>query len=550
VAALDAHLLTAVIFAPGGIALALAVLALFGVKLSDALWKVAGLAASAIGFALALLVWQRFDPTLSGMQMAERVPWLEAYGVNYYVGVDGISLLLVVLTAFLLPVILLASWHDVSRRTGQFVFFMLTLQSGMLGAFLSLNLFLFYVFWEVMLIPMYFVIGIWGGPRRVYATVKFFIYTMLGSLLMLVGILVLVWMHHAQYGYLTFDYLGAEGMTGVLDVVIPAGGATWWQTQTWLFLAFGLAFAIKVPMFPFHTWLPDAHVEAPTAGSAVLAGVLLKLGTYGFVRFAMPLFPVASVELAPLVFALGLVGVVYGALVAMVQSDVKKLVAYSSVSHLGFVMVGLFAMNLQGIEGAILQMVNHGISTGALFLLVGMIYERRHVREIREFGGLGHVMPVFGAFFLLTTMSSIGLPLLNGFVGEFLILLGAFARAPWVAVVAATGVILSAVYMLWMVRRVFFGPVVHEVNRRLADLSPRERLVAAALAVPMIWIGVYPATFLRPMDRSVIDLLRTMDRRGALVAPGSWSALVDPGAPLPEPRKHGVLDLARVELAR
>jgi NADH-quinone oxidoreductase subunit M len=550
VAALDAHLLTAVIFAPGGIALALAVLALFGVKLSDALWKVAGLAASAIGFALALLVWQRFDPTLSGMQMAERVPWLEAYGVNYYVGVDGMSLLLVVLTAFLLPVILLASWHDVSRRTGQFVFFMLTLQSGMLGAFLSLNLFLFYVFWEVMLIPMYFVIGIWGGPRRVYATVKFFIYTMLGSLLMLVGILVLVWMHHAQYGYLTFDYLGAEGMTGVLDVVIPAGGATWWQTQTWLFLAFGLAFAIKVPMFPFHTWLPDAHVEAPTAGSAVLAGVLLKLGTYGFVRFAMPLFPVASVELAPLVFALGLVGVVYGALVAMVQSDVKKLVAYSSVSHLGFVMVGLFAMNLQGIEGAILQMVNHGISTGALFLLVGMIYERRHVREIREFGGLGHVMPVFGAFFLLTTMSSIGLPLLNGFVGEFLILLGAFARAPWVAAVAATGVILSAVYMLWMVRRVFFGPVVHEVNRRLADLSPRERLVAAALAVPMIWIGVYPATFLRPMDRSVIDLLRTMDRRGALVAPGSWSALVDPDAPLPEPRKHGVLDLAQVELAR
>jgi NADH-quinone oxidoreductase subunit M len=383
----------------------------------------------------------------------------------------------------------------------------------MLGAFLALDLFLFYVFWEAMLVPMYFVIGIWGGPRRIYATVKFLIYTMTGSLLMLVGILVLVYLHYEQTGVVTFEYVPFGSGPSVLATLIPVSG-TWWKTQLWLFAAFALAFAIKVPMFPFHTWLPDAHVEAPTAGSAVLAGVLLKLGTYGFVRYAIPLFPSATVELAPVLVTLSLVGIVYGALVAMVQPDVKKLVAYSSVSHLGFVMLGLFALNLPGLEGAMLQMVNHGISTGALFLLVGMIYERRHTREIAQFGGVAKVMPVFATFFLITTMSSIGLPLLNGFVGEFLVLLGAFAREPLWGSVGALGVILSSVYMLRTVRRIFFGPLVHESNRRLEDLSLREVAVATALVIPMIWIGVYPMTFLRPMAPSLERLMQGVEARG------------------------------------
>jgi NADH-quinone oxidoreductase subunit M len=369
-----------------------------------------------------------------------------------------------------------------------------------------------------MLIPMYFVIGIWGGPRRIYATIKFFIYTMIGSLLMLVGILELVYMHYSQFGVLTFDYIGFQGATGILDTVIRTTGGPWWETQFWLFFPFALAFAIKVPIFPFHTWLPDAHVEAPTAGSAVLAGVLLKLGTYGYVRFAMPLFPQATVELTPVFFTLAIIGIIYGALVAMVQKDVKKLVAYSSVSHLGFVMLGLFALNLQGIEGGLLQMVNHGISTGALFILVGMLYQRRHTREITDFGGIAHVMPVFSAFFVIATLSSIGLPMLNGFVGEFLILLGTFAVNPWVATLATSGVILSAVYMLWMVRRVFFGPVVHDANAKLLDLDLREKVVAVALTIPMFWIGIYPASFLRPMDRTVTELLALMESRGADLA--------------------------------
>ncbi|MCP5067026.1 MAG: NADH-quinone oxidoreductase subunit M, partial [bacterium] len=403
-------------------------------------------------------------------------------------------------------------------RVKQYIFFMMALQTGMLGAFLSLNMFLFYVFWEVMLIPMYFIIGIWGGPQRIYATVKFFIYTMVGSLLMLVGILVLAYLHVQQFGVLNFDYFGLGEAAGILDTSIASEGGPWWQRQGILFGAFALAFAIKVPMFPFHTWLPDAHVEAPTPGSAVLAGVLLKLGTYGMVRYAMPLFPEATITYAPILVVLAIIGIVYGALVAMVQSDVKKLVAYSSVSHMGFIVLGIFALNPQGLEGAVLQMVNHGISTGALFILVGMIYERRHVREISQFGGLAHVMPVYAAFFVIATMSSVGLPALNGFVGEFLILLGAFSTLTWAAVVATTGVILSAVYMLWMVRRVFFGPVVHDANRKLFDLNGREKFVALALTIPMIWIGIYPSTFLTPLDPTVTELLDTMERRGADLA--------------------------------
>jgi len=540
----DGYLLSALIFLPLASCLALwlfeVALRVFanGVGVSEGVWKVYGLASSLAGLALSVQVWNRFDPASGKIQMVERLPWLENLGIHYYVGIDGISLLLVVLTCFLLPVILLASWSDIGARIRQYVFFMLALQTGMLGAFLSLNLFLFYVFWEAMLVPMYFIIGIWGGARRIYATVKFFIYTMIGSLLMLIAILTLVYMHLQEFGTLTFDYIGFGGGTGILDVSLaswPAGDPWWNQRQVWLFLAFAFAFAIKVPMFPFHTWLPDAHVEAPTPGSAVLAGVLLKLGTYGFVRYAIPLFPEAAQACAPLLVTLSVIGIVYGALVAFVQTDVKKLVAYSSVSHLGFVMLGLFAFNLQGLEGSILQMVNHGISTGALFILIGMIYERRHVREISAFGGLAQVMPVYTVFFLIATMSSIGLPMLNGFVGEFLILLGAFGTYPVFAAFATTGVILGAVYMLWMVRRVFFGPIVHQVNQRLNDLSLRERFVALSLVVPMVWIGVYPASFLRPMDASIDVFLDRLRDRGA-VLPQEVVERADPEVDLAEER--------------
>jgi NADH-quinone oxidoreductase subunit M len=507
------HLLSAVVFLPLASLLPLLLLEALLIRLPVGFWRAYAFIASLAGLALSLGAWARFDPGQGGMQLVEHAPWIRGYGITYYLGVDGISLLLVVLTAFLLPVILLAAWNDIQQRVKQFVCFMMLLQTGMLGAFLALNLFLFYVFWEAMLIPMYFVIGIWGGPRRIYATLKFFIYTMVGSLLMLVGILVLAYLHFEQTGWLSFDYVAFQGGPAVEATLIPTDGA-WWKTQSWLFAAFALAFAIKVPMFPFHTWLPDAHVEAPTAGSAVLAGVLLKLGTYGFVRYAIPLFPVATIELAPAMVALSLIGIVYGALVAMVQQDVKKLVAYSSVSHLGFVMLGLFALNLAGLEGAVLQMVNHGVSTGALFILVGMLYERRHTRDIAAFGGLARTMPVFASFFLIATLSSIGLPLLGGFVGEFLILLGAFGREPIWGALGALGVILSAVYMLRTVRRVFFGPLVHEVNRRLEDLSLREVVVATALVAPMVWVGIYPMALLRPLGQSLEQLMQTVEARG------------------------------------
>jgi NADH-quinone oxidoreductase subunit M len=442
-------------------------------------------------FLLSLLVVARFDSGTAAMQLAESAPWIPQYGIGYQVGVDGISLWLLMLTTFIMPVTILSAYAAVEKHVKEFMVFMLVLETAMVGVFVAIDLFLFYVFWELVLIPMYFLIGVWGGERRIYAAIKFFLYTFLGSVLMLVAILVLYFHHYAVAGFYTTDLLK------LYDLTIPV------RLQFWLFLAFFLAFAFKVPMFPFHTWLPDAHVEAPTAGSVILAAVLLKMGTYGFLRFSMALFPVAAADFTPLVATLAVVGIVYGALVAMVQKDVKKLVAYSSVSHLGFVMLGLFAYNLQGIEGGILQMINHGVSTGALFLIVGIIYERRHTRLISEFGGLSKVVPLFAACFMVVTLSSIGLPGTNGFVGEFLILLGAFRAYRWLTVVAATGVILAAVYMLWMFQRVMYGKVTREENLHLSDMNGREIAYMLPLLLFVFWIGVYPQPFLRRMDATV-----------------------------------------------
>jgi NADH-quinone oxidoreductase subunit M len=441
-------------------------------------------------FFLSLKLFFGFESTAE-MQFVRSAPWFPSLGISYKVGIDGVSLFLVLLVTFLMPISVLSTFEAIKERVKEFYFCMLLLETAMIGAFVSLDLFLFYIFWELMLIPMYFLIGMWGGERRIYATIKFFIFTMVGSLLMLVAILVLVFTYKEQTGELTFE------LSRLYGVQLAAG------TQWLLFLAFALSFAIKVPMFPFHTWLPDAHVEAPTAGSVILAGVLLKMGTYGFLRFAMPLFPEAALRAVPLIVTLAIIGIVYGALVAMVQKDVKKLVAYSSVSHLGFVMLGLFALNTQAVEGAVYQMLNHGLSTGALFLLVGVIYERRHTRLIDSFGGLTKVMPVYAVVFMIVTLSSVGLPPLNGFVGEFLILLGAFkANAVW-AVLAASGVVLGAIYMLWMYQRVFFGPVRHVENEGLKDLNLREIVVFVPILVMIFWMGVYPKPFLSRMEPAV-----------------------------------------------
>ena len=462
------------------------------------------LVVSALVFAETLLLWARFNASSAGFQFVERHEWIPAFGITYFVGVDGISLLLVVLTAFLTPLALLSAWESVHRRTRAFCMFLLLLESAMIGVFVSLDLFLFYVFWDAMLVPMYFLIGIWGYDRRIYAAVKFILFTMTGSVLMLIAILSVAYLHSTATGTYSFD----------LVELVQTGVPPEWQM--WPFLAFAVAFAIKVPLFPFHTWLPDAHVEAPTAGSVILAGVLLKMGTYGLVRFAFPLFPQAAHFFAPALATLAVVGIIYGALVAMVQPDMKKLVAYSSVSHLGFVVLGICAMNTQGIQGAVYQMLNHGVSTGGLFLIVGMLSDRRHTRLISEYGGLKNVVPHLVAAFLIVTLSSIGLPGLNGFVGEFLILLGAFRADPRLAAFAASGVVLSATYMLWMFQRVNYGEVTNEKNAGLTDLRPREWAVLVPIVALVVLMGVLPNLFLRPMEPSV-DRLVNQYRQGAHV---------------------------------
>jgi len=454
-------------------------------------------------FIVSLVVLAQFQASNPDLQLVIRRVWIQVAGwdIAYHLGVDGLSILLVLLTTFLTPIAILSTWTAVEERVKEFMIFFLLLEVGMVGVFLALDLFLFYIFWEFTLVPMYFLIGIWGGPRRMYAAIKFFLYTMAGSILMLLAIL---WLG-IQRGTFSLPDLVAQDQ-------IPA------NIQIWLFLAFAAAFAIKVPMWPLHSWLPDAHVEAPTAGSVILAGVLLKMGTYGFLRFNLALFPQAAVQLAPLMAVLAVIGILYGAAVSFPQKDVKKLVAYSSVSHLGFVMLGLFALNPQGIQGGILQMVNHGISTGALFLIVGMIYERRHTREMDAFGGLWKIMPVYGALTLIVALSSMGLPGLNGFVGEFTILLGAWEAGQasgslgsyFYAGFAAIGVILAAIYMLTMFQKLFLGPLDKEENRQLKDLNWREIVTLVPLVILIFWIGLYPKPFFSLMAPAVDKLVANL----------------------------------------
>ncbi len=463
---------------------------------------------------LSLGLWWSFDATDGGLQLVSSTPWIPRWGISYRVGIDGISLFMVLLTTVMMPLSVLASWSSITRRERPFYALMLTLLAGLVGVFIALDLFVFYVFFEVMLIPMYFIIGIWGGANRLYAAIKFFIYTMAGSLLMLVAIVVMAWRIGAATGTLSFSY---EHLLTNAHLLGPAA--------PWLFAAFALAFAIKVPVFPLHTWLPDAHVEAPTAGSVLLAAVMLKIGTYGFLRFAVPFFP--QVALSPgvsrLIVGLAVVGVIYGALVAMVQPDIKKLVAYSSVSHLGFVMLGIWGVSVISVQGALMVMISHGISTGALFLLIGMIYERRHTRMIDEYGGIARVVPLFSLVLTVVALSSIGLPGLNGFVGEFLVLLGSFQAYPWATGIATTGVIFAAAYLLWALQRMIFNRLDNPENERMTDLTRRELVVLIPLVVGIVWLGLFPGPVLRRMEPA-------SQRFVEVVQPGALAS--EPGAPV------------------
>jgi NADH-quinone oxidoreductase subunit M len=481
-----------------------------------------------LGFVVSLPLWFWFDRGAAGFQFVERTSWIPSIGVQFYFGVDGISTLLILLTTLLGVIAVLSSWTAITDRVRAYYVFLLLLQTGMIGVFCALDMFLFYLFWEVMLVPMYFLIGIWGGARRLYAAIKFFLYTLVGSVVMLLGILALYFHSRTMPGLAetgTFDYTVWIGMG------IPAG------MQFWVFLAFFLGFAIKVPMFPFHTWLPDAHVEAPTAGSVILAGVLLKMGTYGFIRFSLPLLPEATLQAVPWVAALAIIAIIYAALVTLVQKDMKKLIAYSSVSHLGFVMLGMFALNPLGMEGSVLQMINHGLSTGGLFLLVGLVYERRHTREIAEFGGLAKVMPVYATFTLIIFLASMGLPTLNGFIGELMILQGAFAANRVWAYWAVLGIVLGAAYLLWLYQRVFWGKVTNPKNEALADLNAREIATLVPLVVLCFWIGLYPKPFLAFLHQPVARIAEIIqpDKFDGQVAHAAADPAAEPDADAPDP---------------
>lgn len=456
-------------------------------------------------FLLSCILFYRFDPSKVGLQLVEWKPWVPTFGINYFVGIDGISFWLVILSTFLTPLVILGSWTAIEKRVRSFHICMFLLLSAMVGTFLAVDAILFYVFFEASLIPMYLMVGVWGGTRRLYATMKFFIYTMAGSLFMLVAIISLIFMTQEQLGVMSASLLD------FYKLEIPFVAGQFLSTQTLLFFAFATAFAIKVPMFPVHTWLPDAHVEAPTPGSVVLAAVMLKMGTYGFLRFVLPIFPAASEYWAPLFMILGVVGIIYGALVAMVQPDIKKLVAYSSVSHMGYVMLGIFALNIYGTTGGLYQMLNHGISTGALFLLVGMVYERTHSRQISDYGGLAKVAPIYAIIFLIVTFSSIAVPLTNGFIGEFMILTGAFQANRVLAGFAVLGVILGAVYMLWAVKRVFFGEkgkILEHHSEEDMDIGGRELAVLAPFVILIFWMGIFPNDFLNWSKASLDHLIQ------------------------------------------
>ncbi len=508
-----AHLLTVLTFFP-----ALGALALMILRADDHSWiRRMAMVVATFEFLLSLLLILGVPLGSSGYRLELNIPWITSPPIHYHMGVDGLSVFLVILTTFLTPISILASWNSINHRVKEFFIALLMLEVGVVGVFLSLDLFLFFLFWEIMLIPMALLIGIWGHDRRIYAAVKFVLYTMAGSILMLVGIL---WLYNATG---TFDLVEIQSALQTGSLVLPA------QTEMLLFLAFFVAFAIKVPLFPLHTWLPDAHVEAPTAGSVILAGVLLKMGTYGMMRFCLPLFPLASRKAAPYVAVLAIIGIIYGALVAMVQPNLKKLVAYSSVSHLGFVVLGIFSFNTIAMQGAIYQMLAHGITTGALFLLVGMLYDRRHTFEIKQYGGLAAPMPRLSAFFLFVALASLGLPLLNGFVGEYLILLGTYiVHWQWSAW-ASTGVILSACYLLWSYQRVFFSEITVEKNKTLPDTSARERFILAAMSVIILWMGIGSAFLTRRTATATDTIRKSMQRQ-------QWPE--EAGAPVAPPAAH------------
>jgi NADH-quinone oxidoreductase subunit M len=518
-------LLSLILFTP----LLGALLLLFVPKKSEGAIKIIANLFTLAGFIVSVPLWFWYDTKSPGYQFVERLEWIPSIGAQYLIGVDGFSVLLILLTTMMGFIAVLSSWTAIHERVKEYYIFLLILQTGMIGAFVSLDFLLFFLFWEVMLVPMYFLIGIWGSANRLYSAIKFFLYTLVGSVVMLLGILALYFAFHAATGEYTFDVTRYQVHNFPYDL------------QWWVFLAFFLGFAIKVPMFPFHTWLPDAHTDAPTAGSVILAAVLLKMGTYGFIRFSLPILPEASRAFVPMMVTLCIIGIVYGALCAMAQRDWKRLVAYSSVSHMAMVMIGLFALNPVGITGSIIQQLNHGISTGALFLLVGVVYERRHTREISEYGGLSKIMPVYAAIFLLMTMSSIGLPTLNGFIGELLILQGIFAASIVWAGVAAVGIVLGAAYMLWLYQRTMFGKVENPKNENLPDVGLREFATFVPLIILAVWIGLYPSPFLVRIDSSVA---RVIARVSPQYAAGQNASAADCGATALPPKGGSHRDAA------